>query len=556
MGSFSSERNSLSMQRDVVSTIKEYTDKDHLVATFADMKELLDSGEFCDISLKVEHQEIKAHRIVLASSSPYFRNMFNAQSLATVAKVIDLPQQNFDSIKTLINFIYTGKIELNLDIVEELYNAASFLQLERVKNICAHFLHAILSAENCLTVWNIADNIALEDIQKDSKMQSITFMESLLETETFLNLSGRKLEDLLKGSSVQGGSDKLFKAVMSWVKHDLEKRKAHLGQLLQHIPAENISRGFLRTAIMKEPLLTEDLMCMNWMHKIFISLFDNENSRYSIYDDLDSVAHSYGRIYICSWRVRESLFYRYNPSNSELVQLPARPQIRYCYPILYQNSIYLTGGLVDSGCSSECNRFNLNTKSWDTLELDCNRYYHGACVMNNNLFIVGGCKDLQNLNTVNIYDFNTAMWRKGPDMFGTRKFLGISVHEGCIYVAGGVADKPTFSSSVERLDPREGIWHTLPRLNRVSGACSTAIVQDLLYCSSFRTGVTERFEPRFNRWEDIADASGLSGRLVSAQDELYRIYEGGIFKYGAYENSWNKIFDIQSFPTELVALAD
>ncbi len=47
-----------------------------LKSTWNEMKSIWEDDELCDITLEVDGQFIKAHKVVLASHSPYFRAMF------------------------------------------------------------------------------------------------------------------------------------------------------------------------------------------------------------------------------------------------------------------------------------------------------------------------------------------------------------------------------------------------------------------------------------------------------------------------------------------------
>lgn len=46
---------------------------------FANFDELRDKGQLCDVTIRVEDKEYKAHRLVLAGTCPYFRVMFTGE---------------------------------------------------------------------------------------------------------------------------------------------------------------------------------------------------------------------------------------------------------------------------------------------------------------------------------------------------------------------------------------------------------------------------------------------------------------------------------------------
>lgn len=145
--------------------------------------------------------------------------------MVTIAKFIELPQQRYEPIKSIIDYIYTGCIEVNLETAEELFKTADFLQINRVKDVCSHFLKAALSPESCLQVWNITGrqatrptnnkhqtyiiyskstfltfviysplgNIGLIDIQNEATKLSISTIDHLITSSAFLNLCPKKV---------------------------------------------------------------------------------------------------------------------------------------------------------------------------------------------------------------------------------------------------------------------------------------------------------------------------------------------------------------------------
>ncbi len=76
---------------------------------------------FCDVSLCVKGQRHLAHKIVLASTSPYFASMFGPSGHieAHTTQDIDLtkliPCSN--TLNIILDFLYTSQVQLNDKIV-------------------------------------------------------------------------------------------------------------------------------------------------------------------------------------------------------------------------------------------------------------------------------------------------------------------------------------------------------------------------------------------------------------------------------------------------------
>lgn len=83
---------------------------------------------------------VPAHRIVLSASSAYFAAMFMGSLRETKEEEITLGEVHGEPLQSLIQYCYTGTIELREDNVEILLATACLLQLSPVVNACCAFL--------------------------------------------------------------------------------------------------------------------------------------------------------------------------------------------------------------------------------------------------------------------------------------------------------------------------------------------------------------------------------------------------------------------------------
>lgn len=51
----------------------------HCIASFASINRMRQNAQLCDVTLEVAGETINAHKVVLASVSPYFYAMFNGE---------------------------------------------------------------------------------------------------------------------------------------------------------------------------------------------------------------------------------------------------------------------------------------------------------------------------------------------------------------------------------------------------------------------------------------------------------------------------------------------
>lgn len=97
------------------------------------LNQLRMQGRLCDIVVNVQGQAFRAHKVVLAASSPYFRDHMSLNEMSTVSiSVIKNPTV----FEQLLSFCYTGRICLQLADIISYLTAASFLQMQHIIDKC------------------------------------------------------------------------------------------------------------------------------------------------------------------------------------------------------------------------------------------------------------------------------------------------------------------------------------------------------------------------------------------------------------------------------------
>merc|ERR1719319_2118677 len=85
-------------------------------------KDLRQEGDFTDVTLACEgNQQLQAHKLILSSSSPFFRNIL--RSYKSAEPLIYLRQVSYQDLASVVDFMYYGQA----DVQQE--NLNSFLAL-------------------------------------------------------------------------------------------------------------------------------------------------------------------------------------------------------------------------------------------------------------------------------------------------------------------------------------------------------------------------------------------------------------------------------------------
>uniref|UniRef100_A0A3Q4HXU2 Zinc finger and BTB domain containing 17 n=1 Tax=Neolamprologus brichardi TaxID=32507 RepID=A0A3Q4HXU2_NEOBR len=100
-------------------------------------------GLLCDCTFVVDGVDFKAHKAVLAACSVYFRTLFLEQK-----DVVHLDI----SLGQVLDFMYTAKLTLNLQNVEDVLSVAHFLQMQEIVNACSAYQSLSNPAPSVITL--------------------------------------------------------------------------------------------------------------------------------------------------------------------------------------------------------------------------------------------------------------------------------------------------------------------------------------------------------------------------------------------------------------------
>lgn len=95
-----------------------YKHAGHMAKAFEVLNVLRRQNLLCDIILVADGLEIPAHKAVLAACSPYFYAMFTSDLAEARADRIVLQEVDGKALSLLIDFVYSGEIQVTEDNVQ------------------------------------------------------------------------------------------------------------------------------------------------------------------------------------------------------------------------------------------------------------------------------------------------------------------------------------------------------------------------------------------------------------------------------------------------------
>lgn len=118
---------------------------------------------------------IKAHKIILASASAYFRALFaggfreNSLNQAPLFEALIDSQITYPILKLIVDFIYTNSIEIKAETVQDLLMASKLLQVDDIVNACCVFLYLNMDSSNCIGIKLLAKQLGCVSLYKKAE---------------------------------------------------------------------------------------------------------------------------------------------------------------------------------------------------------------------------------------------------------------------------------------------------------------------------------------------------------------------------------------------------
>ncbi|KAJ8303437.1 hypothetical protein KUTeg_019833 [Tegillarca granosa] len=115
------------------------TSTNHSSKVMKGLQELRHYDVLCDYCLKAENITINVHRAVLAACSDYFRVMLTNDMKESRESSVELKGVSACGLRIVIDFAYTGVLELNTENVEDVLSAATHLQISDAVDLVDQF---------------------------------------------------------------------------------------------------------------------------------------------------------------------------------------------------------------------------------------------------------------------------------------------------------------------------------------------------------------------------------------------------------------------------------
>ncbi|XP_065837306.1 kelch-like protein 20 [Oscarella lobularis] len=417
-----------------------------------------ESDYLCDVTIiSKDGQRFPAHRIILASASPFFRVMFKGKFVESHEAVVTLSNVDGAVTKMLMEYAYTGKTECSSSSLLSLYEAGNYVQFDGLFQVCSDWLKRHVDESNCVSMGIIADRYGDLDLLRYADRAAAVIISVLAESEDFLFLSAEHLSRILSHDELGTKSeDEVLAIFQKWIKHDEESRRAQVKALSKFV---------------RFPLL------------------DFEKSS-AVLSDLDLISHYHSSGESCQRRVG---------SNGVLL---------------------VAGGLQPTACrstsrdydvSSEARVYDPNSDEWTAFpSLALGTYDHKIATSNDVLYALGGRTEVcrwrvtRSSDIVQRYDAKQRQWVDDVQAMSCGR-IGYQIVCCDDHIYGmSIKDEDGFKSICEMLDSEKKTW--IPVSSPGTALLSYYILSSLAD-TIFAIGKNcdyqlgyDKYDPLENRW--------------------------------------------------------
>nr|XP_039248558.1 kelch-like protein 7 [Styela clava] len=249
-----------------------------LVSMYKCMNDLRLQNIFCDVTIKVKDKEIHAHGGVLCAHSHYFKDLLKKCNIGG-EKVLVLEKLEPEIVRSCIDFMYTGEVELNDDNLDEITEAAHLFGLKEIEKMSAKIFIKDMDVYNGMAIRRVGRRYHWDDIVEQTERFLKSNCIKVLMTDVFVIYSKDELVWLLDNKQLSHPLEEMqiWASIIKWTEHHMDQREPYLFELLQKITLDNLSVAFMNDSIRREPMVMRSQECMKYLLQHLFARISNSS---------------------------------------------------------------------------------------------------------------------------------------------------------------------------------------------------------------------------------------------------------------------------------------
>ncbi|XP_078492622.1 kelch-like protein 12 [Ciona intestinalis] len=436
-------------------------------------------GRFDDIIIRVGEKNIPANKMVLSCYSKYFNTMFKSEMKEKYKDAVEVHSVDAESVEKLVDFMYTGKININTNNVCDLLAVSDFLQILSVRKLCIEYLLTTITQQNWFTIQSLANCFTIPQLTEKFNNFIVENYQQVVSGDHFKKLLKDDVIKLIQLTHNKVSSDLVYTAVINWVKFDLASNESYLSELFKFVDLGEMSPKMLEDVVSVEPLVRK-LDDLGWaFHDAVVQRAKGTGE----------VNHAEKSLISLGGKTSLTKVTKFDLETKQWSQLPDLPVGRQLAAAVVIDDVlyHLAGDLQTDGEITATNivyRMKLKEKvlKWEKIaSMNVKRCMFGAAVINGVIFVFGGGDEsCRMVSSGESYIVLLNKWIQLKPMKIARWGHCLVAHNGHLYSLGGY-DEKQYICSVERYDPSSDEWKDVASMQTPRGRFTAVVLNNAIY---------------------------------------------------------------------------
>ena len=345
--------------------------------------------EITDFTIVSGKQAFNCHRVILAGSSPVLQAMVKSGMTEASEKKTNIDTIPPAVMQLILEYIYTGEAVIPHEHLQKTIEAADYLQLLELKEICLCDAESAFKPSNIVSWYKLADGLDVEELRSKCAEVMSSSLAEVSRFAEFQELNFAEVTSFISTAQViDADPDDLLEASMQWINFKSSQRIDCMEELLHKIQLLECSLESLENEMeTHEALFMSCPAGYKLMTKIVFQIAKGGNIRKKRGTKRKSQVmlvviggqNSGDVLNKMCWELNSSL------QPEELCKIPEHS--------LHFGVCKVPGGFVLTGgeYSTLCSMYILSTNSWKQLEpMKSARCGHGSLFINGRIFVFGG----------------------------------------------------------------------------------------------------------------------------------------------------------------------
>ncbi|CAM9409507.1 unnamed protein product, partial [Hapterophycus canaliculatus] len=215
------------------------------------IRELYDSEQLCDVTLRVGEKDFRAHKMVLACSRSFLGTMMRSGMREADQDVIELKDISADQFKILLDYVYNKTISVPSFQLTDLLCLANQYQVEGLKAQMCDALSTNLDHDNACSVFATADNHQCRSLKEEAFSKIVQHFALATRSDGWTALTKEQVSEVLSSDLVLDCDESVvFDAACRWLLlESAPSRRQHASEVLAMVRFPLMDAGLLSDVI-------------------------------------------------------------------------------------------------------------------------------------------------------------------------------------------------------------------------------------------------------------------------------------------------------------------